>query len=136
MCICSFYGPPGSDVYPIIQLNESFSKLQLTVLNGETSLPFVLITGGFNFPDIAWTDGCGTVKPNPADACELNLFLDVINDSNLEQFVYKPTRNKNILYLVFGTYPAFIDVSVIPGISDHDTVPEGIQYSSAPKTVT
>ena len=36
----------------------------------------------------------------PVYGCELNnLFLDVINAKSLEQFVHKPTRNKNILAL-------------------------------------
>ena len=87
----------------------------------------VLVAGDFNFPDIAWMDGCGVAKPNPTYGCELNnLFLD-ISDNNLEQFVYKPTRNKNILNLVFSSYPALVsDISVIPGISDHDAVLFGL----------
>jgi len=47
--------------------------------------------------------------------------LDLINDNNLEQFVHIPIRKKNMLDLVFSSYPGLVsDISVIPGISDHD----------------
>jgi len=62
-------------MYPIIQLNESFSKL----LNRESSFPMVLVAGDFNFPDIVWTGGCDLAKPNPIHWYELNnLFLIII----------------------------------------------------------
>ena len=63
-------------------------------------------------------------RPNPAYRFEINnLFLSTIGDNNLEQLVHKPTRNKNILDLIFSSYPAQVsDPSVILGISDHDTV--------------
>ena len=104
-------------MYPIIQLNESLTKLS----NRE---PMVLVGGDFNFPDIAWMDGYGTIRPNPAYGFEINnLFLSTIGDNNLEQLVHKPTRNKNILNLIFSSYPALVsDLSVISGISDHDAV--------------
>ena len=115
--ICSFYRPPDSDMYPIIQLNESLTKLS----NRE---PMVLVGGDFNFPDIAWIDGYGTIRPNPAYGFEINnLFLSIIDDNNLEQLVHKPTRIKNIFDLIFSSYPALVsDLSAIPGISDHDAV--------------
>ena len=41
----------------------------------------------------------------------------------MEQLIHEPTRDKNILDLVFSSHSAFIShVSVIPGISDHDAV--------------
>ena len=106
-------------------LNYSSQKeKQCKLLNRESSFPVVLVAGDFNLPDIVWVDGSGVAKPNPTYGCELNnLFLDKINDNNLEQFAYKPTRNKNILDLVFSSYPALVsDISVIPRISDHNAV--------------
>ena len=66
----------------------------------------------------------GLVKPNPSYGYEINnLFLDFNNDYNLEQLIHEPTRDKNILDLVFSSHPAFIShVSIIPGISNHDAV--------------
>ena len=58
--ICSFYRPPDSNIYPIIQLNESFSKL----LNRESSFPMILVAGDFKFLDIVWMDGWDVVLLN------------------------------------------------------------------------
>ena len=52
--ICSFYRPPDSNMYPIVQLNESLTKLP----NSES---MVLFGGDFNFLYIAWFDGYGTL---------------------------------------------------------------------------
>ena len=84
----------------------------------------VLVGGDFNLPDIAWLDGYGTTKPNPAYGYKINnLFLNIIGDNNFEQFVHKPTRSKNILELIFSSHPALVsDISVISGVSDHDAV--------------
>ena len=103
-----------------MQLNKSFTKL----FKREAAYPIVSLAGDFNFPDVAWSDGHSLVKPNPSYGYEINdLFLDFINDYNLEQLIHKPTRDKNVLYLVFSSHPAFISpVSIIPGISDHDAV--------------
>jgi len=45
-----------------------------------------------------------------------NLFLDTLADAGLEQYVYQPTRQNDILDLVF----LLIQDSQISGISDHD----------------
>ena len=48
--------------------------------------------------------------------------MDIIYDSSLEQFVTDPTRNENILDLVFTSLPIFSETSVGPGMSDHEAV--------------
>ena len=103
-----------------MQLNKSFTKL----FKRESSYPVVLLADDFNFLDVAWSDGHGLVKPNLLYGYEINnLFLDFINDYNLEQLIHEPTRDKNVLDLIFSSHPAFIlHVSIIPGISDHDAV--------------
>ena len=117
---CSYYRPPDHNINSIVQLNKFFTKL----FKREASYPIVLPAGDFNFSDVVWSDGHSLVKPNPSYGHEINdLFLDFINDYNLEQLIHKPTRGKNILYLVSSSHPAFIShVSIIPGISDHDAV--------------
>ena len=65
-------------MYPIIQLNESLTKLP----NRE---PMILVGGNFNLLDIAWLDGYDTTRPNPAYGLEINnLFLNIIGDKKLE----------------------------------------------------
>ena len=51
-----------------------------------------------------------------------SLFLDIINDFSLEQFVTFPTRDKNILNLIFSSQPIIPKLSVIPGMSDHEAI--------------
>jgi len=63
------------------------------------------------------------VVDNPAYGSELNsLFLDIVDDSSLEQFVIDPTRNENILDLVFTSHQTVSDISIVPGMSDHEAV--------------
>ena len=117
--ICSFYRPPNNLLDPLIQLQESLKRL----LDDSVSLPNVILAGDFNFPDIHWIDGYGQLQPNPAYGHEINsLFLDIINDFSLEQFVTFPTRDKNILDLIFSSQPIIPKLSVIPGMSDHEAI--------------
>ena len=59
----------------------------------------------------------------PTYGSELNnLFLDIANDVGLELFVTSPTRRESILDLVFSTYSNITDLSIIPGMSDHEAV--------------
>jgi len=93
------------------------------VINNSTQFPNVILAGDFNLPGIVWMDGNGQLGQNPAFGFEINsLFLDIIYDSSLEQFVSDPTRNENILDLVFTSLPTVSDISVVPGMSDHEAV--------------
>ena len=59
----------------------------------------VFIVGDFNFPNIRWIEGSGfsTSSFSGDDQAFANLFLDY----NFFQFVDGPTRNANLLDLVF-----------------------------------
>ena len=50
------------------------------------------------------------------------MFIDVINDAGLEQFVQFPTRQNSVLDLVFSSHPRISDLDIVPGISDHDAI--------------
>ena len=61
-----------------------------------------------------------TVKPCNRPSLHYQ-FGDILDDNNLTQVVELPTRNQNILDLVITNNPNSVkNVSVIPGISDHD----------------
>ena len=83
-----------------------------------------MLAGDFNFPDIYWENGVGCIRTNPAYGYESNeLFLDLFNDFALEQQVKQPTRGTRILDLVLSLQPQLVsNVSVIPGMSDHEAV--------------
>ena len=83
-----------------------------------------IIAGDFNLPSIEWNDGQEAILPNATYGHNLNeVFIDTINNHNLEQFVNSPTRQNHILDLVFASTPSLIkDHHNAPGMSDHEIV--------------
>ena len=116
--------------------------LQSTLYNLQQSLvsPNIIIGGDFNLPSVTWSDDGASITPSPTYGRELNdLFLDLINDANLEQMVQQPTRQKNILDLVLSSHPDMIsNVDVVPGMSDHEIIVFDINLHSCilPKQIT
>ena len=128
--ICAFYRPPTSDLYPIEQLHLSLSNL----LNQSKTLPNILLMGDFNFPGITWNSGYGQIS-TPTYGSRLNsLFLEIINDVGLEQFVHQATRQNIILDLVFSTHPNISNLNTVPGISDHDAIIFDLHITLKPTT--
>ena len=53
----------------------------------------------------------------------LNIFIDIINNHNLEQLVHSPTRQNHVLDLVFASTPSLIkELGTAPGMSDHEII--------------
>jgi len=117
---CSFYRPPNTDITPLLQLNSS-------------SPPNIVIAGDFNLPSINWSDNGATILPSPSYGRELNsLCLELMDDCSLEQLVYQPTRQENILDIVLTTDPDMIsDIDIVPGISDHEVICFDINLQSS-----
>ena len=117
--ICSFYRPPNTNTIPIVLLHET-----LRILQQSLSSPNIIIGGDFNLPSVIWSDAGASIAPSPAYGREINdLFLDLINDVSLEQLVFQPTRQRNILDLVLSSHPDTIsNVEVVPGMSDHEII--------------
>ena len=84
----------------------------------------IIVAGNFNFPSIEWNDDQGTILPNPTYGHNLNeVFLNTINNHNLEQFVNLPTGQSHALNLVFTSTPSLImEPHTAPGMSDHEIV--------------
>ena len=56
-----------------------------------------------------------------------------MDEFNLTQVVQEPTRQDNILDLVFTTHPDFIEgIYVVPGMSDHSAVICDINFKTKP----
>ena len=91
--VCIFYRPSNTDSYPIEQLRISITNL----LNQSNSPPNVLLIGDFNFPGISWSSGYGQISAPTYGSGLNNLFIDVINDAGLEQFVQFPTHQNSVL---------------------------------------
>lgn len=59
--------------------------------------------------------------------------IDIANDFNLTQMVMEPTRQGNILDLLFTSHPDLVDkVYTAPGMSDHDAVICDINFRANP----
>ena len=130
--ICSFYRPPNTNTIPIVLLHET-----LRILQQSSSSPNIIIGGDFNLPSVIWSDAGASIAPSPDYGREINdLFLDLINDVSLEQLVFQPTRQRNILDLVLSSHPDTIsNVEVVPGMSDHEIIVFDINlYASTPCT--
>nr|XP_054769536.1 uncharacterized protein LOC129277373 [Lytechinus pictus] len=113
-----FYNPHYNDPNGLPGLEVSLSKLPPDA--------YKVLAGDFNMPDIDWDSD--SVKPCPARVYKSStqpctLLLDIASHHNLQQVVNFPTRQQNMLDLLFTTNPTLIDsVKPIPGISDHDSV--------------
>lgn len=115
----AFYRPPNSDYNTLQSLNEIISEV--------SSRTFIL-AGNFNLPDLEWRDGICV----PGTGCRVNIEMkNMIDNYGLTQFVTCPTRNNNVLDLVFSNSPSLVNnVNVIPGISDHMAVVAEIKKES------
>ena len=125
----SFYRQPISPIETIEQLEVSMNNLK--ELNGLNS-KHVILGGDFNLPDVNWTNG--SIRSNPQYANEISeKMLGIMDEFNLKQVVQEPTRQNNILDLVFTTHPDLIEGTyVVPGMSDHSAVICDINFKTKP----
>jgi len=92
------YRPPNLTEF-IPKFHSLLSSVDLSLYAG------VFIVGDFNYPDIQWIEGSGFTTSFSGDEQALaNLFLDY----NFFQFVDRPTRNANLLDLVFTNSPELL----------------------------
>ena len=85
----------------------------------------VIIAGDFNAPNISWDNL--DASANLSSSSSSKKLIELTQEYNLMQFVKEPTRRQgnssNTLDLVLSNRPDIIcNVSVEPGISDHDLV--------------
>ncbi|XP_052780575.1 uncharacterized protein LOC128217460 [Mya arenaria] len=114
LLISSFYMPHRS----LIHVSELKKSLELTTTGKEKH---IILAGDFNCPDIDWKTL--TVRNNAQDREVQQALLDVITEFNLTQIHDQPTRENNLLYLIFTSNPSIIKSTAnAPGISDHAIV--------------
>ena len=79
----------------------------------------IILAGDFNCPDIRW-DILTVTGPDRETQQGL---VDITEAFNLTQIHNLPTREENLLDLVFVTNPTLVKTSTnVPGISDHEIV--------------
>ena len=112
----SYYRPNSSNVTSLDELDASLLKLGNSVHKNN-----IIVSGDFNAPDIRWDTEYSSQSPAS------NRLLEIIDDHDQSQHVKEPTRpdrnTQNILDLILSNNSNIIEnVSVVPGISDHDIV--------------
>ena len=81
----------------------------------------LIVAGDFNAPGVDWETL--TVKPEGPLKGMCARLIEILGSNSLQQLVHEPTRQKAILDLFCMNKPGLVkNVSVIPGISDHDGV--------------
>ena len=88
----------------------------------------MVLVGDFNILEFDWNTSCASVDSNTA-----TLLSDIIHDNFLFQLVKDPTRNGNILDLVFVTSPDLVyDLNIGPPFSDHNSISMLLRRKSLP----
>ena len=113
--LSSFY-MPHRNMNDIKNLDSSLKKL-----SESNKSKHILLAGDFNCPDIDWNTL--TVRPNAPDREIQKSLIELSIEHGLTQVHSQPTRQENVLDLVFADNPSLIKNSQsIPGISDHAMV--------------
>ena len=113
--LSSFY-MPHRNMNDIKSLDSSLKKL-----SESNKSKHILLAGDFNCPDINWNTL--TVRPNAPDREIQKSLIELSIEHGLTQVHSQPTRQENVLDLVFTDNPSLIKNSQsIPGIGDHAMV--------------
>ena len=113
--LCSYY-MPHRNLNDIARLDESLKQ----VTNHKKG-KHIILAGDFNCPDINWEKM--SVNKGAADREVQQALLDLTIEHGLSQVHNQPTRDNNLLDLVFTNNPSIVKTSSsIPGISDHAMV--------------
>ena len=91
LLLINIYRPPNASDF-IVKMHTLLTSLPLSSYSG------VFIVGDFNYPGIRWIDGSGFATSANGDE---QAFANLLLDFNFFQFVSTPTRNNNLLDLVF-----------------------------------
>ena len=103
--------------------NKDMEELEksLKIITEENNNNNIIIAGDFNCPDIQWDTL--SLKHDASDKEVQRTLIDITSQSGLTQLHEEPTRENNLLDLIFTTNPTLAKTSTnIPGISDHAIV--------------
>ena len=117
MYVGCVYRPPDTKEHTLLATHEDLRQLL-----GKERLPHVVLGGDFNAPSCNWE--YLNYPPSPSYGNKINeLLLDIVREQGLAQLTNSPTREENILDLIFSSHPGWVEeTQVVPGISDHKAV--------------
>ena len=113
ICLGVFHRPPNSSINCLLGLQTALDTVLSSLQN-----PKMVLVGDFNIPEFDWNTDCASV-----DSPNATFLSDIIHDNFLFQLVKDPTRNGNILDLVFVTSLDLVyDLKVGLPFSDHNSI--------------
>ena len=114
--IGAFYRPNNNDIKSLNELKNSLQKM-----SKDLNKNHVLLAGDFNQPNIDWESN--SIFGTGASSEAAKILLELTDSHHFSQTVHTPTRNNNVLDLVFTNNPStIISTNTLPGISDHEIV--------------
>ena len=102
--LSSFY-MPHRNLKDLNNLDQSLKKLSNSSKNKH-----ILLAGDFNCPDINWENL--SVRPNAPDREIQQTLIDITTEHGLTQVHNQPTRQDNILDLVFTNNPSLVKLEL------------------------
>ena len=129
--LITVYRPPGAELSAfssvLLKIKESFKKFE--------KMPLIIWSGDFNFPNIDWkvSDVKGGTVSLQQQAWAL---MKILDEYQLEQCVFEPTRGRNILDLyVTNNVDHILKIEVDDiSISDHRIVNIITRISTRPQS--
>ena len=113
--IGAFYRPPSAKESSLKDLVCSIQGIK----NKQNK--HIVLGVDFNLPHINWKKKY--IKARSNQHMQHQQLLDMEQELGFEQMQLSPSRESNILYLYFTTYPSLVkSCYTVPGISDHHMV--------------
>lgn len=114
------YRPPKTQCH---LFNDVIKKIKEILNNPPSKHTDFIIAGDFNFPGILWPNATIHTS-NAEDKVQGNDLINMVNDHLLTQIVDKPTRESNILDLIFSNNPDMVHSieNFRTAISDHNMI--------------
>ena len=141
LSLAVFYTPPKPN-FSLPKFKEAIIELRQYTQQLQRDNPHYAftLTGDFNFPPrvVQWIktpEGIfADFKEGDTDEkAAFQILQDLVNDLNMEQLVDKPTRQRNILDLVFTNQPSLFsecNCEPIDALSDHKLISFGVTVSA------
>ena len=117
--VCAYYRPPSDTENSLDSLNLALEELEEIVEKNPRTC--VIVGGDFNAPGINWSDM--TTKPDASLKGMCSRLIGILSTFSLSQLQTEPTRQNAVLDLFCTNKPGLVkNISLTPGISDHDGV--------------
>ena len=135
LILVNIYRPPACKKELFNQTIESVRNIIKNIEEYDQAAPSILIFGDFNFPDISWKHGSGSFRSSNQSSnvgeerSQAQTLLNFSEEFFLDQIIKSPTRNNNILDLIFTNDHQIInDYSIICNnqLSDHYIIKFGL----------